>query len=124
VLDVTIAKSLELLRTLFAQCGKRDVEWVVKEGGVLGVIRIVMEKEERNGDVMCYVCWAAARFLYPRTGQIRRLRNEWKGKKEWREVMWMMEEEGGIDSMCGRKEAYGGFKAQEVLKLLGICCAK
>jgi hypothetical protein len=50
------------------------------------------------------------------------LRKEWKGKKEWREVMWMMEEEGGIDSVCGMREAYDGDDVKNALSVLGICC--
>jgi hypothetical protein len=52
------------------------------------------------------------------------LRKEWKGKKEWREVMWVMEEEGEIDSMCGMKEGDDGNWGKAVLRLLGICCWK
>jgi hypothetical protein len=37
--------SLELLQTLFERGEEREVEWVVKEGGVLVVIRRVREKE-------------------------------------------------------------------------------
>jgi hypothetical protein len=95
-----------------------------KEGGVLAVIRRVREPEERNRDVMEYACWAAAEFFCPGYRQIRRLRQEWKGKKEWREVMWMMEEEGGIDSVCGRAQADRGSWAKKALRLLGICCPK
>jgi hypothetical protein len=73
---------------------------------------------------MINACFAAAHFFRPFLRSIRRLKEEWKGKKEWREVMWMMEEEGAVDSMCGRTETHGEFEAKEVLKELGICCSE
>jgi hypothetical protein len=97
---------------------EREVEWIVKEGGMLAVVRRVREKEERNRNVTSYACWAAVSFLRPSSARIRRVREEWKGKKEWREVMWMMEEEGEIDSMCEIREATGGGYAKEVLREL------
>jgi hypothetical protein len=121
-LDETRGISLELLRALFSWGEESEVAWMVKEGGIRTVIRRVREKEERNRHFMHNACWAAAEFLRPYSDPIRRLREEWKGKKEWREVMWMMEEEGEIDSMCGRAIADDEYKAQEVLNLLGICC--
>jgi hypothetical protein len=122
VLNETRKRSLRLLQTLFENGGESEVEGMVKEGGVLAVIRRVREKEERNRKVMYNACWAAATFLRPSYDQIRRLKQEWKGKKEWRELMWMMEEEGGIDIMCGMREADGWYDAREVMILLGICC--
>jgi hypothetical protein len=124
VLDEARRISFMLWITLFEKGGEGEVEWMVKEGGVRSMIRRVREKKERNSYVMYFTCWAAGAFLRPWLGGIRRVRKEWKGKKEWREVMWMMEEEGGIDSMCGMKEADGGSVAKEVLKALGICCPK
>jgi hypothetical protein len=116
--------SLQFLRTLFSWGGERDVEWMVKEGGVLAVIRRLKEKEERNRFVMYYACVAASAFLRPLSRPIRRLKEDWNGTKEWREVMWMMEEEGEIDSMCAGKEGYGLYWVKQVLSLLGICCRK
>jgi hypothetical protein len=122
VFDETRAMSLLLLHTLFIEGRESEVKWEVKEGGVLAVIRRVREKDERNRDVLCCGCLAADQFLHLWSSQIRRVRGEWKGKKEWREVMWMMEEEGEIDSVCAGNEAYGGFFVKDVLRMLGLCC--
>jgi hypothetical protein len=124
VLDETRRMSLDLVQILFRWSGEREVEWMVKEGGVLGMIRRQGEKEERNRDVMEYACLAAAKFLRPWSRPIRRVRKEWKGTKEWREVMWMMEEEGEIDSLCGWAEAYGRSLPKQLLRELGICCSE
>jgi hypothetical protein len=124
VLHERKALSLTFLQTLFYWGGEREVEWVVKEGGVLAVIRRLREKEERNGHVMYNACRVAAILLRPYSDPIRRLREEWKGKKEWREVMWMMEEEGEIDSVCAMTEANGVLYAKDVLSELGICCPR
>jgi hypothetical protein len=122
VLDETKRMSLRWLHALFQYGGEREVKWMVKEGGLSDVIRRVGEKEERNGDVMSDARSAAAEFLRPLYRPIRRLSEEWKGKKEWREVMWMMEEEGEIDSVCAMKEGAGGGYANKALRLLGIYC--
>jgi hypothetical protein len=122
VLDETRGMSVELLATLFFRGEEREVEWMVKEGCVLGVIRSVREKGERKRNVMSYAWWAVAAFRHPLSDPIRHVRKEWKGKKEWRKEMWMMEEEGEIDSVCGMKEADGWYYAKQVLGLLGICC--
>jgi hypothetical protein len=125
MLDETRRMSGRLFETLFETGEEREVEWIVKEGGLLAVIRRVREKEERNIGVMSAACWTAYKFLRPWDHKsIRRLRTEWKGKKEWRVMMWMMEEDGGIDSMHAVKEAYGRDYAKDVLRTLGICCPK
>jgi hypothetical protein len=121
MLNETRARSYMLLCSLFERCEERGVEWVVKEGGVLAAIRRVREKEERNVFARFYACWAAGELLGSYTDQIRGVREEWKGTKEWREAMWMMEEEGEIDSLCGRAKADGGGWAEDVLRELGIC---
>jgi hypothetical protein len=122
VLDQTRITSCLLLQALFQFGGEREVKWMLKEGGVLAVIRGVSEKVERNGHVMCHACYIVAQFLCFSPYSIRCLREEWKGKTEWREMLWMMAEEGGVDSVCGRTKADDWGYAKQVLRELGICC--
>jgi hypothetical protein len=122
MLGKTRKRSFKLFHDLFARLGEREIEWMVKEGVVLAAIRRMRDKEERNDSVMLDACSAAAEFLRPDSASIRRVRKKWKGTEEWREVMWMMEEEEGVDHVCAVKEGGGGYWAKEVLRALGICC--
>jgi hypothetical protein len=59
------------------------------------------------------------RFLnHPEEGR-RREEKEWRGSEDFRESMWMMEEEGSLDSVILVKIVYGDPSKE--LKFEGIC---
>jgi hypothetical protein len=72
--------------------------------------------------VIFYGCFIGGDVVGRECGEICGVREEWKEKKEWRKVMGMIEEEGGIKSVCGRREGYDQYWVRRVLKLLGIHC--
>jgi hypothetical protein len=95
----TRLSSLNILENLFHHESTEEVKWVMREGGVIVVLRKMREKKEREDEVMKCNVNVLNEFLHSSEWERKRRREEMKGMKEWREEMWKIEKEGGSDSL-------------------------
>jgi hypothetical protein len=92
----------------------------VKEGAIRFGFEMMREKKERESEVLGTLCFTVGNFFCPMMEKVVRLREEWRGRKEYREMMWMVEEEGGVDCGISGKWSNWNFWVDKILMGIGM----
>jgi hypothetical protein len=107
LLTKTRETTVMLLQQLFWVGDEEDVKWMRKEGGISGVVRRLIDKNERERTVRWNGLVALAYLFQPTKEKVRRKEIKWKGSEDWRKVMWTLEEEDAINSIVSALDIRG-----------------
>jgi hypothetical protein len=103
---------MHILKQIFEDAKEREVMWVMKEGGIMCVMKKMRDKRERDDSVS-----------RKRIETLHKITMRWKFRMEnkgKREKAWMVESEGVIETIVclGRDES--DWMAWEMMKVLGV----
>jgi hypothetical protein len=122
--DVPREQVFLLLQNLLRFCNEEEIKEVCVWGGIKCIVEKMREKRERNGRVMEEASYALGEFFNDMGWEkvLRREMVEWKGMTEMKEMLWMVEEEGGVESATSNLHVTYAFHTKMVSRGLGVCC--